>query len=188
MQLFRTLLGFLKADGSRPMTGNLAMGGNKVTGAGAPTAGGDLVTKTYGDANYGGGGGGIGDIGGKISSVAGVARATFGPVTWDTSVYDSGGVINIGANPTRLTVPAAQTGKYLLGSTIFFTAGVGTLLGWRKNGVGGSEVVACGGINGLVLSFCLEFSLVAGDYMEIFYSDTGGGVAPGGFAFLRRVA
>lgn len=42
----------LKKDGSLAMTGALAMGGFKVTGAANPTAGGDLVTLSYLQANY----------------------------------------------------------------------------------------------------------------------------------------
>ena len=59
MNFIRSLLGFMKLDGTRAMTGILNMGGNKVTGAGAPTVATDLVTKGYGDANYTGGGGGF---------------------------------------------------------------------------------------------------------------------------------
>ncbi|MEM6746775.1 MAG: hypothetical protein AAF608_05075 [Pseudomonadota bacterium] len=45
-----TALGtFLLLDGSRPMAGNLAMGGNKVTGLAAPTADADAATKLYVD-------------------------------------------------------------------------------------------------------------------------------------------
>lgn len=45
-----TGVGDFLADGSVPMTGDLQMGGNRVTGLGAPQAGTDAVPKSYADA------------------------------------------------------------------------------------------------------------------------------------------
>lgn len=41
---------YLKADGTRALSGNLSAGGNKITNLAAPTAAGDAVTKAYADA------------------------------------------------------------------------------------------------------------------------------------------
>lgn len=46
----RLAVSYVKADGTRSFTGNLAMGGNKITGLGTPTAGTDAATKAYVDS------------------------------------------------------------------------------------------------------------------------------------------
>jgi len=45
------LTGSLAADGQTPVTGNIAMGNNKITGLGTPTSSQDAVTKAYVDSN-----------------------------------------------------------------------------------------------------------------------------------------
>ena len=51
-------------DGQSTMTGDLAMGTNKITGVGDPTSAQDVVTKAYFEANASaGGGGGVGASG-----------------------------------------------------------------------------------------------------------------------------
>lgn len=46
------LAGLLPRNGKRSMTGNLPMGGNKVTGLGTPTDSADAVNKEYADQKY----------------------------------------------------------------------------------------------------------------------------------------
>lgn len=51
---------YTKADGTRAFTGDVDLGGNKVTNAAAPVDGGDLVNKTTLDAAVAAAGGGVG--------------------------------------------------------------------------------------------------------------------------------
>lgn len=57
---------YLKADGTRALTGDQSAGGFKITNLGTPASGGDAVNKTYADGLAGGGGPPTGSAGGTL--------------------------------------------------------------------------------------------------------------------------
>lgn len=72
--------GYMKADGSIPMTGNLVMSNNSIVGLGVPTLPASAATKDYVDTKVAAGGGG----GGGGSSGSAYADDSYGEITTGT--------------------------------------------------------------------------------------------------------
>jgi hypothetical protein len=128
------LTGSVAADGQTPITGDLQMGGNKVTGLGTPTATTDGTTKAYVD-----------------TSIA-TATGTLGTMSTQNAnnVAITGGTINgttIGATTasavTGTTVTASTQfsgpGTGLTGTAASLTAGNATLSVNSTNAIGYSQ-------------------------------------------------
>ena len=103
-----------------------------------------------GGTNYavggGGGGGGFTPAGCRVkrtSGTASLASAAWTAVLFDAESYDSDAFHSTGSNTSRITIPSGKAGKYLLGGSAAFAAGIsGT--GSRRARIrrGGSLVVA----------------------------------------------
>ena len=140
-------------DGTQAMTGNLAMGTNKITGLGTPTTGTDAVTKAYADAILVGA---PGNLTGPITSVGAATSiasqtgtgTTFvmntsptiiTPVITASSTTDALRITNTGtgnsllvedsANPDSTPFVIDLNGRLILGHTSYPTAGSGAFLG-----------------------------------------------------------
>lgn len=109
------LTGSVAADGQTPITGDLQMGGNKVTGLGTPTSAQDAVTKAYADA-----------------SIAGLGTMATQNAN---NVSITGGNISISA--------FAATSADINGIGSFVTPNTGTTGGVRirENSAGGSAII-----------------------------------------------
>ena len=112
------------------MSGNLAMGGNKVTGLGTPTANADAVTKSYLDAY--------------------INTAYLGPLASDPAVRPSGGALQAGDiyfNTTQNIL------KAYTGSIWVISAAAGNIVRWRKTASAGNTTLSGVDDLGVTLSY-----------------------------------
>jgi hypothetical protein len=112
------------------MSGNLAMGGNKVTGLGTPTANADAVTKSYLDAY--------------------INTAYLGPLASDPAVRPSGGALQAGDiyfNTTQNIL------KAYTGSVWVISAAAGNIVRWRKTASAGNTTLSGVDDLGITLSY-----------------------------------
>jgi hypothetical protein len=130
----------------------------------------------------GGGGGGASFVGCRVnrSTAQTISNATQTAISFDTVDFDTTSFVNIGANPTRVTVPSGQGGKYICMAN----------LRWDSNATGsrqirinknGSTRVAWSIVPAISGSICIMsvssviMTLIATDYLEMFvYQDSGG--------------
>jgi len=111
-----------------------------------------------------------------------IPNATYTAVIFDSISYDNGGMINLGAQPTRITVPAGASGRYLVGCGCNFVANA---TGYRQvlvkvNASIVFALVTQPGNQAAVnpdAEFALStmYNLVAGDYVEMLVLQTSGG-------------
>jgi len=102
------------ASSSLTMTGNIAMGSNKITGLGTPTTGTDATTKTYVDDVFSG----------AISSAAAAAASA----TAAAASYDSFDDRYLGSKSSAPTVD--NDGNALLTGALYWNTAVNTLFIW----------------------------------------------------------
>ena len=186
-------------DGTQAMTGNLAMGTNKITGLGTPTAGTDAVTKAYADAILVGA---PGNLTGPITSVGAATSiasqtgtgTTFvmntsptiiTPVITASSTTDALRITNTGtgnsllvedsANPDSTPFVIDLNGRLILGHTSYPTAGSGAFLG-NIIGTGSGYPLALYGMyassTGSRIAFHKSRSTAIGTYTTINSGDT----------------
>lgn len=114
-------------------------------------------------------------------------------VTWDVELLDAAGLHHPSTNLSRVTIPAGKGGVYLVAFNGYVnaTSGLGVLYA-RKNGVTGlrgSWTRRDGtAASGTPLSTVCLAPLVAGDYVEMIMSHTGGGTLAGGAATPESTA
>ena len=101
------LTGSVAADGQTTMTGNLPMGGNKITGLATPTLTTDAVTKAYADALVDGSGSGefvdllvtndltVDNDLRIATTISGILKAVSGAVSAATAGTDYAGISNV---------------------------------------------------------------------------------------------
>lgn len=94
-----------------------------------------------------------------------IPNAVFTTLSFDSNIFDVGGMHSTSVNPTRFTVPAGQGGSYLFVLNISFASLVPALyVKLKKNG---TDVFAPSpGIGCFALGVSTIFELAAGDYIE----------------------
>ena len=113
------------------------------------------------------------------SSNQSISNVTWTAVSFNSEDFDIGGMADTGAQPTRLTIPAGEGGKYLFTAIVHFAAAAG---GQRKMELklNGTTVLSEGvrftgdatTVSGLAIVDIQNVS--AGDYLEIMiYHDQG---------------
>jgi hypothetical protein len=112
-----------------------------------------------------------------------VANTTDVAVTWDTELFDVGGMHSTSSNTSRFTVPTGGDGLYLITTVVVFAAnGTGLRRAQiRKNGaelvgLSGNTVmhgVTAAGDVGVPLTAIAD--LAAGDYLEVYAWQSSGG-------------
>jgi hypothetical protein len=101
-------------------------------------------------------------------------------ILFDTEDYDTDAFHSTSSNTGRITIPTGKGGKYLVTAQITINSvGSATQGGIKKNGadlyyVYTSAVAGTGQPAQVIVNFAQQFSLVAGDYIEVFaYQGTG---------------
>jgi hypothetical protein len=145
----------LPLDGSGTMAGAIAMGTNKITGMGDPTAAQDAATKTYVDGA---------DTTGNAATASALATArNIGGVSFDGSADINLPGVNAGGNQdttgNAATASALATGRNINGTSfdgsadITVTAAAGTLTGSTlASGITGSSLSSLGTLSSLTTS------------------------------------
>lgn len=119
----------------------------------------------------------------RILSSQNIADGVATTITFDTEVYDTDGLINLGTNAQRITVPAGKTGIYYVVGRVEVAGGgawsVGELLVAKNGGTWARrkyfapvDVLLCKG---------LVFMGGAGDFLEMQIIHTGGGTTAASF-------
>lgn len=160
----------------------LDAGGNEVENAADPTSAQSLVTKGYGDANYGGGGGGGSFSGASVVRTAAqaISDSTLTTLAFDAEDWDTGSYHDNSTNNTRLTV--ASAGYYDLRAWVPWGAdnSVTRRLAFiQKNGseiVERSEITAGGSGSGEInQTLAMVDHASSSDYYELIVFQNSGG-------------
>ena len=113
------------------------------------------------------------------SAAQSVANATSVTLTFDSEAFDTDAFHSTSVNNSRITIPSAKGGKYLVNSIVGFASngsGIRSVLLY-KNGSYINELVQGAPVSGSSTYFNTSYvvSLVATDYLEIVvYQDSGG--------------
>lgn len=120
---------------------------------------------------------GIGGIVWRTTTQTISSSATIVPISFDTEVVDKGGCVDIGGQPTRITVPASMGGRWIVGGTLFFNDTVGgsgpgnTFAAVRLNNTTDlcETLIGVVGLgNGSIRCSMLDvIALAAGDYIQL---------------------
>lgn len=114
------------------------------------------------------------------SAAQSIANSTTVALTFNSERFDIGGCHSISSNTSRLTVPTAQDGSFLIGGGVSFAANASGLrqLLIRLNG---STVIAQSALNnngagsGTEFPITTFYQLAAGDYVELCAFQNSGG-------------
>jgi hypothetical protein len=128
------------------------------------------------------GSGGVGDHGCKVYNDAAqtISNDTHTNLTFNSEEYDTDEYHSTVTNTDRITIPAGQAGKYLIGATFVWASNTSgrRMLNLRKNGAGiaGLGVPQAGAMNRMAITHLEDLS--EGDYLECrVYQDSGGNLA-----------
>lgn len=116
----------------------------------------------------------------KRSAVQSIANNTMTAVAWDQEDYDTDAFHDNVTNNSRLTVPTAKGGKYLIEACVKIAANAAGTQHYADIYLNGTTVIAS--CNGLMHASVAEawivtatYALVATDYVQIrVYQDSGG--------------
>lgn len=113
----------------------------------------------------------------RTGSAQSIPNATYQAISFDTEDYDGHNYADVGAQPTRLTVPT--TGLYVINARLSFASNTTGFRGLyvRVNGTTylmGSNQAAVNG-DRTIISVCGMQNLLAGEYVEVMaYQNSGG--------------
>ena len=114
------------------------------------------------------------------STAQSIANSAEVIILFDTEDYDTDAFHSTSSNTGRITIPTGKGGKYLVTAQITVNSvGAATQGGIKKNGsdlyyVYTAAVAGTGQPSQPIISFAQQFSLVAGDYIEVFALQTTG--------------
>jgi hypothetical protein len=118
------------SDGQTPITGNLQMGGNKITGLGTPTTTTDATTKTYVDTAITAATGTLGTMSTQNANNVAITGGTLNGVTGSNTGMTVGNVTG------TVAIANGGTGLTSVGTSGYHLVSTGSALQYKKIGLG----------------------------------------------------